>query len=130
MAATLFVDEALVKAGQWGPSQKKYFFIIQIAHVCLAFHLLASSYADYEPEWTCVKVAQSPTSSRLPDSLSNLTLAEELGKDCNAYENGLCSPRFDGLVTSTVTEVSAAHCVAIQLAIAWQGLVAPPAVRG
>lgn len=112
MAATLLVDEALVKAGQWGPSQKKYFFIIQLAHTCLALHMFASSYLDYEPDWTCVKVAQSRTSFRHLDSAGNLTVLER-GKDCNAYENGLCSPRFDDSVTSTVTEVGVVHCACI-----------------
>ena len=106
MAAELFVDEALTKAGQWGPSQRKYFLMIQLAHLCFSLHMFASSYVDYEPRWTCVRSVQYHRSFRHLDS--NLTVVENRRKTiaCEAYDNGLCSPQFAGTVTSTVTEVT------------------------
>lgn len=107
MVATLIVDEAFTKARQWGPSQKTYFFIIQLARICVTFHCFASSCLDYELNWTCVNSVRHPPSFRHLDSSVNLTLVEKhRTKVCEAYESGLCSLQFDGSVTSTATEVT------------------------
>ncbi len=49
------IDEVFNKIGEFGRSQKKIFFLMNIANVLAAFHVLIFTFIAEEPVWVCAK---------------------------------------------------------------------------
>lgn len=86
------VDEALERIGEFGPAQKKIYFLVSLCQVYGALTVFAISFTGADPGWRC------------DGSEANLT--DPVAK-CIRYELGECKPDYSDKFTSVVTEVRA-----------------------
>ena len=75
------VDNVLSHIGDFGPAQKKIYFLISLTHLYLGFHTLILSFIGTDPGWRCEGAAMK----------------------CS--ELGHCTPEYLTEYTSIVTEV-------------------------
>lgn len=93
------VDDILSHIGDFGPSQKKIYFLVSLAHVYTAFHAFVVLFIGTDPGWRCV-----PTSSGgLEDASGNVL--RDTATMCSYYEKQYCTPEYSTEYTSIVTEV-------------------------
>ena len=95
--STMDIDEALERIGEFGPSQKRIFFLVNLCQVYAALTAFALSFAGNDPGWKC-----------------KTTSKEEVITDpdlrCLRYEQGECEPVYSKEFTSIVTEVCTCTC--------------------
>lgn len=97
LSDTMDIDEAMEKIGEFGPSQKKIFCLLNIAHVFCAFHILAFSFIGDGPDWSCV---QPGNDGMTTPAIENTDL-----NVCKMFKEGTCTPQFSSEYTSIETEV-------------------------
>ena len=85
------LDEVMHQAGEFGPFQRRIFFIFSVFQILAASHGLGFTFIARTPNWTCSR-AQTETN-------------EPASTVCQLFEEGKCSPEFVPGYTSIVTEV-------------------------
>ena len=87
------IDACLQQAGEFGPIQKRIYYVVNLMNVLAAMQTLAPAFIAYEPEWTCD--SQSPPKEQ-----------QAALQRCTLFEQGLCQPQYLSGHTTIVTEVS------------------------
>ena len=98
------VDDVLGHIGDFGPSQKKVYFLVSLAHVYTAFHAFVVLFIGTDPGWKCVP----SSSSGLEDASGNVL--RDSATMCSYYEKKYCTPEYSTEYTSIVTEVECMMC--------------------
>ena len=97
------VDEVLEKIGDFGPSQRKIYYLVSLSNIWMAIFILSPSFIGLDPGWSCVPmVDESIQPQVVADSKS--ALADSHSK-CRYYEQGSCTPEYSTEFTSIVTQV-------------------------
>ncbi len=96
---TMDVDEVWERIGEFGPAQKKIFFLVNLAQVYGALTVFAISFAGIDPGWSCSLETEEATESAVTQDLTDPVLK------CYHYERGECDPAYSNRFTSIVTEV-------------------------
>jgi len=91
------MDEILSQIGEFGPTQKKIYFLICLVDVFAGLHILTLSFIAFNPEWKCLKPPEDGG-----DTPSEIT---DLASKCWHYEHGKCTPVYSTEYTSIVAEV-------------------------
>ena len=99
------VDDVLSHIGDFGPSQKKVYFLVSLAHVYTAFHAFVVLFIGTDPGWRCVP----SSSSGLEDASGNVL--RDRATMCSYYEKKYCTPEYSTEYTSIVTEVECMMCL-------------------
>ena len=89
------VDEVLERIGEFGPAQRKIFFVIGLTQLYMTISTFAMSFVGIDPGWECV-VGNQGNNSVIPNSSNK----------CLHYELGDCNPHYSNDFTSIVTEVN------------------------
>ena len=91
------IDEALEKIGDFGPGQKKIFYLCSFIQLWTAVPILLQSFTGVDPGWSCVV-----DGSHRGDEITNPSNSNE----CLYYEQDKCTPEYSTEFTSIVTQVS------------------------
>ena len=87
----LTVDDVFRKIGQFGKAQQIYFLIIGSVSLVTAFHVFATTFVDFSPDWSCQEYAKDAGD----------------GTPCVDVSEGRCTIQYEeGSPLTIVTEVS------------------------
>lgn len=86
------IDVCLQQAGEFGPAQKRIYYLVNLMNVLAAMQTLAPAFIAFEPEWTCSSQSQ-------PEEQQTAL------QRCTAFEEGRCRPHYLSEYTTVVTEV-------------------------
>ena len=86
------IDACLQQAGEFGPAQKRIYYVVNLMNVLAAMQTLAPAFIAFEPEWTC---GSQSTPEEQQTALQRCTL----------FEQGRCHPHYLTGYTTIVTEV-------------------------
>lgn len=85
------IDHCLQQAGEFGPAQKRIYYLVNLMNVVAAMQTLAPAFIASEPEWTCGSQQSSPE--------EQTTLQK-----CAAFDEGRCNPHYRSNYATIVTE--------------------------
>eukprot|EP00731_Ephydatia_muelleri_P027780 Em0019g653a len=85
------IDVCLQQAGEFGPAQKRIYYLVNLMNVLAAMQTLAPAFIAFEPEWTCSSQSQ-------PEEQQTAL------QRCTAFEEGRCRPHYLSEYTTVVTE--------------------------
>ena len=88
------VDEVLEKIGDFGPSQRRIYYLICLTHLWIPTVILLPSFTGVDPGWSCVV-----------DESNQLQAVTDIHSRCRYYEQGSCTPDYSTEFTSIVTQV-------------------------
>ena len=80
------IDNVFTRIGDFGPSQKKVFYILSVGQTFLGLHALILAFIGPEADWTCGENG-------------------DLAPRCAEFEAGKCSPEYHDGFSSIVSEV-------------------------
>ena len=90
------IDGVLEKIGDFGPSQKKIYYLVSLTHLWMATIILLPSFTGVDPGWRCV----ADGSNQL-----RVVTSTDIHSRCRYYEQGSCTPDYSTEFTSIVTQV-------------------------
>ena len=86
------VDEVLEKIGDFGPSQRRIYYLISLTNLWMPIFILLPSFIGADPGWSC-------------DVDESNQLQTDFRSRCRCYEQGSCTPDYSTEFTSIVTQV-------------------------
>ena len=86
------IDEVLEKIGDFGPSQRKIYYLLSLTYLWGATIVLLPSFIGLDPGWRCVVDKSNQ-------------LQADIRSRCRFYEQGSCTPDYSTEFTSIVTQV-------------------------
>ena len=89
------IDEVLEKIGDFGPSQRKIYYLVSLSHLWMSTIVLLPSFIGLDPGWSCVPMVEESNQLHVTDSHNK----------CRYYEQGSCTPEYSTEFTSIVTQV-------------------------
>ena len=90
------IDEVLEKIGDFGPSQRKIYYLLSLSQLWMSTIVLSPSFIGLDPGWNCVPMV---------DEGIQLQVVADSHSKCRYYEQGSCTPEYSTEFTSIVTQV-------------------------